>query len=391
MDERQCLESLLQDIDSLKELTNYVSDDNIFSILRLGGIEIRHSIMLAYLLNPNETHGLGSKVMETFITKLAVRSRNENISLFDLIDIDYYDFSVIREYKNIDLLIKSSKYKIAICIENKIWSGEHSNQLNRYKKTIDEELQDYRKMFVFLSPEGIEASDTENWISINYELILSIIESMDMSNINEKIKLLIQDYGKLIRRNIMTDIELKEICNKIYRKHKQAIDLIIENKDDDVYYFFSIINDYLNDKKNKGVISYDEKNASPKVLRFSTPMLDSEFPLLEDKAVSIWRNGRTCNYCVSIKNNKLFCELFFSNYGVDKDTQYIKIKKYLEKLNLKSTQDAWANGHHISARLGDVDIIDDNIFDVEKDTKNIWTKLDKIFVPLFDKETGAKK
>ena len=143
----------------------------------------------------------------------------------------------------------------------------------------------------------------------------------------------------------MNDNELKELCNKIYRKHKRAIDLIIENKEDDIYYFYSIINEYLLKLNDNGFIKYNEKDSSPKTLRFSTKSLEKAFPLIEDVKNSFWGNGRTCGYAVEIKQNKLIFELYFSNYYVDKDVQYKKIMDYLDKLSLKPTKDAWKNGY----------------------------------------------
>ena len=36
---------------------------------------------------------------------------------------------------------------------------------------------DYRKMFIYLSPEGAEASDPNNWCSMGYEDVLNIVEN----------------------------------------------------------------------------------------------------------------------------------------------------------------------------------------------------------------------
>ena len=241
MNDRECLENLLLNIDILDELKLYAEHTNIFDILKISNAELKHSIMLAYIFSPNENHGLGTKPIELFFKMLAQNKGIDNLNVFELLDINYEDFNVIREYKNIDILFKSSKNKIIICIENKIWTSEHDNQLNRYKNIIDTEYENYKKIFLYLTPYGDLPSDN-NWHYISYNDIVNILEQIDIDNINPKVKLLLQDYKNMIRSKIMNDNELKELCNKIYRKHKRAIDLIIENKEDDIYYFYSIIN-----------------------------------------------------------------------------------------------------------------------------------------------------
>lgn len=386
MDNRKYLENLLLDVDLLNELKAYTNDTNLFDILKITNAELKHSIVLAYIFNPNESHNLGAKPLELLFRKLAKHSNIKSLEVFDLLDIDYEDFSVMREYKNIDILLKSTKNKIVVCIENKIWTGEHDNQLKRYKDIIDKEYVEYKRIYLYLTPYGDIASDSDNWTNLSYNDIVDIIDELNLDNINTKIKLLIEDYKSMIRRKIMNDYELKELCNKIYRKHKQAIDLIIENKDDDVYYFYSIINDYLNNLKDKGLILYNEKDNSPKTLRFTTASLERVFPLLENVEASLWKNGKTCYYAIEVKDNKLVCELYFSNYGVDKDIQYNKIMEYLDKVNSKPSQNAWKNGYHLNVRYGNIEISNDIMYNNEEEKKMLWTKLDKILIPILEKE-----
>ena len=385
MDDKKCIENLLLDIEILNELKRYTEHTNIFDILKISNAELKHSIMLAYIFNPNESHNLGTKPLELLFKLLAKNKEISNLNAFELLDLDYDDFNVIREYKNIDLIFKSSKSKIIVCIENKIWTGEHDDQLNRYKNIIDKEYNDYKKIYLYLTPQGNLASNS-NWHNISYGSILNILDNINIKQKNENIKLLIEDYKDMIRSKIMNNNELKELCNKIYRKHKRAIDLIIENKEDDIYYFYSIINEYLLRLNEKGLIIYNEKDSSSKTLRFSTTYLENTFPLIEDTKNSFWGNGRTCCYAIEIKENKLVFELYFSNYFVDKETQYNKIMDYLNKLSLKPAQNAWKNGYHLNVRYGNIEIDSENPYSSENEKDVIFSKLDKVVLPVIQKE-----
>ena len=86
---------------------------NIFRILRISRTEIRHSNFLAWLLNPNESHNLRDTFLKHFLLDISVE--------FDT--LNFQDFEIRREWKNIDLLIITNGF--AVCSENKVDSQEH--------------------------------------------------------------------------------------------------------------------------------------------------------------------------------------------------------------------------------------------------------------------------
>ena len=73
-----------------------------------------------------------------------------DISIIDLPSFKLEEAKVYREWKNIDILIELPKH--VIVIENKIYSGEHSNQLQRYKRIVEKNFIHHKKIYVFLTP-----------------------------------------------------------------------------------------------------------------------------------------------------------------------------------------------------------------------------------------------
>ena len=67
------INALISDIDCLEPLYKWTNEVNIFNILKLDRMEIRHSNMLSWLLTPGETHGLGDK----FLRKLLIYATSE--------------------------------------------------------------------------------------------------------------------------------------------------------------------------------------------------------------------------------------------------------------------------------------------------------------------------
>lgn len=119
-----------------------LEDPNIFKILRVTNAEIRHSNFLSWLLDPKANHSIGNLVLKSFIDEV-IKSSDEFDRSFTIQDINLDTVEVRREWENIDLLIIFEEY--VFCIENKIFSDEHSDQLTRYKNTVNKNFPDKKK------------------------------------------------------------------------------------------------------------------------------------------------------------------------------------------------------------------------------------------------------
>lgn len=231
--QKNYLMDFLRNIDVLNELESETGF-NIFETLSIVRTEIRHSNVLAWFLNPNETHGLNDYFLKEFI-KLVYRNNTSLYKDFQLEDIflwNYENVEVFREKKLIDILIVENINKFVIVIENKIDSKEHGKQLNNYQKFIEEEYSDYKKMYVYLTKTGEEPSDSSLWGTFSYENILENILDECVKKADSKVKEFISDYQTILRRYIVGDTRIEEICRKIYNNHKKALDLIYQYKPD---------------------------------------------------------------------------------------------------------------------------------------------------------------
>lgn len=326
----KCIEEFLMDIEILDKINTKISKFNAFESLGIVNNEIRHSNVLAWLFNPNDNHGLDDIFLKKFIQKIVYKNRqaflNKN-GKFDLIStslMDYHDFIVRREYRNIDLLIYSEKNKFVLVIENKIRSKESEHQLNKYRKIVEDEFKDYKKVYVFLTPEGEIPSDEENWNIIDYRTILEILETavnLKYDEIGESVKYFIDQYITILRRHIVKDSELEKVCVDIYLKHKKALDLIFEYKPD----IYQDISKYIKDKiiekqKNEEEIYLDDCTRT--YIRFSTKNFDERLP-----RDGTWtKTGRILLYEIQQKGNKLSIKLIIG------PTENIEIRKRIFKI-----------------------------------------------------------
>ena len=299
-DDATALKEFLLDIECLDPLAEWTSKFNLFDILKISRVEIRHSNMLSWLLNPNENHGLGDSILRGFI-QYVVTSFSDDTDIFDTLLMDCHDFAVQREWHNIDVLAISANEQFVLCIENKIDSGEHDNQLNRYRRQVEDAYPGYKKMYIYLSPEGVEASDPDNWCSMSYEDVLGIVESARKKvNLLPEAQLLIDNYIDTIRRDIVGDEKLARICAEIYAKHQKALDLIFENKPDRSSELAEIIHAWAAEMTAKGEIEYVPDKSGKTLTRFKTTTMSAILPDAAE-AKSGW--GTNNYYFYEIRNN----------------------------------------------------------------------------------------
>ena len=285
--DRKALENFVMDLDLLEGIESRFDEFNAFDVLKIANNEIRHSNVLAWLMNPNENHGLGDAFLKKFVQSIFLRnSQNLEFVKHSLIDIslfDYDDFIIRREWHNIDILTVSEENRFVVVIEHKIGSKESEHQLNKYKKIVDDEFSDYDKIFLFLAATGDQPSDYKNWVIVDYSFILDIIGNIIYRKgefISESIRLFITQYMQILRRDIVGDAELERVCREIYNKHQKALDLIFEYKPD-IYLDVSktmehIIDDYPNLIK---------ETANKIYIRFTTKKLDA---VLEKRGSKDW-------------------------------------------------------------------------------------------------------
>ncbi len=306
-DKKKAIENLLLNIDELNELDKWTNDVNFFEISGMRNQEIRHSQVLAWLLDPNENHFLDDEFIRRFLQKVISRniSVTKGLDIFDVSLINYSSFIVRREFKHIDIVIYSEELKTVIAIENKVHAKERKNQLPDYYKVVKKEFKDYDKfLFIFLTKEGDIPSDPDNWCMADYKMVIEALEETVNSNINinSKVKMIISDYVSMIRRNFGMDNELKKTVQRIYLRHKKAFDLVYEVASTGHMQFSDYIKDWLEKNKTKYNINYDENYSTASLIRFTTPFIDEVFPFDKTKEDG-WKYGYSFMYEFDIRKD----------------------------------------------------------------------------------------
>lgn len=203
---------------------------NIFEAIGVKNQELRHSDFLAFLLDPRQSHGLGDAFVTSLLREmLAITDRAVSFTENDLNMWSLEKLTVLRERLNIDLLLVDDENRLVIIIENKIGSQEHSGQLGRYLQIVRNLHPDYSVLPIFLSPFGTDPSD-QAYLPLDYGLVAKVIEILTREKretIDPAVHTVMTHYVRMLRRHVVTDSETAELCRRIYREHKLAIELIL--------------------------------------------------------------------------------------------------------------------------------------------------------------------
>ena len=189
---------------------------------------------MSWLLNPSESHKMSDIFLKRFLREVFSSEKFDELNQIDVEGMNLSSVQVNREWKNIDILIVMSE--IVVCIENKILSKEHSNQLKRYKEILQKKYPNHKHTFVYLTPFGeLSENETETYESISYQFIIETLErilSVYGNSLNNLVKIYIKDYIIMVKRHLMKTDESIELSKKIYQNHRELLDFIFENKPD---------------------------------------------------------------------------------------------------------------------------------------------------------------
>ena len=238
------IEALLLDDEGIGEIEAGLGGFNIFEAIGHTRREERHSDFLAFLLDPNQPHGLGAKFLTRFVIKVvkATQSESQPFSLSKIALMDLTGCDVRREHSlgqsgRIDVLCIDQTHKFLLAIENKVDSGEGEDQLEKYRYSLEKQHPDFQRVLAYLTPDKDDPSD-KSWTPVGYSDVLSIVETLagkHKENLGEAVTMALDHYARMLRRHIVTDNEdeLEKTARAIYRKHKTALDFIFKKQPDD--------------------------------------------------------------------------------------------------------------------------------------------------------------
>lgn len=233
----------LQDLDAdsrdLERLEALLDQDR-FNIFEVMGFpirdELRHSAFLAFMMRPWEVHGMGDTFVKRFLQRALVQSPRTSapVTATELDSWDLGQIQVSREWENIDILLLDDRNRLAVIIENKIDAREGRGQLAHYFKLVRHQYPDYKTLALYLTPTGRMPSH-EAYIPVGHGMVCEVLDELSNgqdATLEPDVRTLITHYAMMLRRHIVGDSQITKLSQQIYERHKQAIDLIYQNRPD---------------------------------------------------------------------------------------------------------------------------------------------------------------
>ena len=236
---REALERLVLDED-LERLEDLLAEFNLFDVLKVERRETQHSALLAWLLDPRGSHGLGEYFLRRFLSEAALAARERGIGEVTPLIVDGWkldDIEVATERHRIDIMLVAEADEFVCLIENKIGAGEHSNQLSRYLDTVEREYEGLNPFPIFLTPDGTgpeSDEDAARYVPFEQGKVADLLDrtlNTRGSTISVGVAGFLEQYARTLRRYVMnTTDNIDELALQIYSRHQAAIDLIIKAK-----------------------------------------------------------------------------------------------------------------------------------------------------------------
>ena len=220
-------------------LEREAAESNFFDIIGRSWDELTHSRILTWLLNPNESHGLGTVFTSHFLMETARIAKGQSLESLDYGEMmkpleisSISDVMVQPEYtlsnsRRPDIVLWSDRDNWLCVIENKIGALEGSDQTTDYyisSKTPPLSKYHYR-LFIYLSPSGSRPL-SPHFVPVSYRTVFDVLRAIPNEKWSQLGLLVKTQYMKCIEGTIMKKDKFHETCREIYRKHRRAIDTL---------------------------------------------------------------------------------------------------------------------------------------------------------------------
>ena len=204
---------------------------NLFSILSIERYELKHSALIANLLDPEGSHGCGDAFLRAFFEIALKGTAYPFESSSPDSCTEHYTGPIAGDTGGrIDILVKSSQY--GLIIENKIYAGDQDKQLIRYDNYGKEIFGADGYLLVYLTLFGSEASEGSitsddsqkaNYLCLSYakDILSWLKECIQQADNKPLIRESLNQYIQTIKQLTYQDMNQKNI--------EKIIDLAVDH------------------------------------------------------------------------------------------------------------------------------------------------------------------
>lgn len=215
------LNALVVSCVELRELEKLLGNFNLFRVLRFEYGEIRHSNVLSWLFQPEESHGLRDLFLRRWLMRVFHDVTENEQSYVDPADIDacvIHAVTVHREWNHIDLLLRIETFECGewiVAIENKVRARQHEGQLPKYRSRVEQAFKAAtRRLYIFLTRAG-EDPEEKSWTTTTYEELHDVLRDCIVEHrdvIGEEPRVLLDHYLRILQERFMENTRIAELA-----------------------------------------------------------------------------------------------------------------------------------------------------------------------------------
>ncbi len=208
----------------------------MFDVLRNAEYEIRHSNVLAWLLQPEESHGIGSAFLQDFIRYLKESARDD--LAFQEPSLEDGNVDVRREHKRVDIAVFFNAEKLLIAVENKTGesSAKHAAQVRAYEETLRKKHRGYTIRSVLLTTSDEESARERDFIHASWSEIYRVINSIRQRSAfqtheGRKILAFLEQYLEVIQRMIIHPETSRDYFKRLLDNHRPILKRLLRERE----------------------------------------------------------------------------------------------------------------------------------------------------------------
>ena len=231
---------LLETDELFQELDRYVPPLALARAFGVDRDEVRHSRLLATLLNPRR-HA-GAEVMLRMLLREIARTssldRQTIERLWAMVEASWSRVSVHRERLFIDVVVEiaSAEGAVVFGIENKIDAGEQPEQIARYQEALERAYPGRTAVVVFLTPTGREPTTARVGgpvpaLALGYDSVLAAVEEARQRAMHGSLdEIVLSVVAAHLKEDILGDPEVKNLARELWRTHRRALQLAVRHR-----------------------------------------------------------------------------------------------------------------------------------------------------------------
>ena len=306
----------------LVEIKESLNEFNIFNVLGVQRREIRHSNFLGWLFDPNGSHLLGAIFLKDLLNLISKSGSLNSEKMEDLIKQDLSETIVHREsLNNIDILIINESADFVICIENKIDANFSGHQLAKYYKFVEKKFSKItHRCYVTLTPFNTNYHNLfecgNMYKNISYIQIINLLHQQQeiINNAKSTVKESINQYCTMVQKDITQTNPEVRMAQKIYKKHKDAIEFILNHKPNFSGLNYNIWNCLLNKEIDGFIFTVEKPNDA--IVRI-LPDNDELLSIFKKPEFHSWNNEYMFCLEIIVEYDRVWVRWSFGNINND--------------------------------------------------------------------------